>query len=382
MIFKAPDLEIYIKDGLLILLMVSLLVQLIYLLFFQRRLSVYAPQEKASGEDIPVSVIISARNEAKNLTENLPAILEQDYPQFEVVVVNDCSFDGSEEILKNFSQKYSRLKVVTVTEHPRFKTGKKFALTMGIKAAAHEHLLFTDADCKPLSEHWITQMVAGFSTPATEIVLGYSPYEKKRGPLNALIRFETIKTAINYFSAALRGKAYMGVGRNLAYKKSLFFASKGFASHMHVLSGDDDLFVNENATPVNTSISINREAFMLSEPKKSFAAWVRQKKRHMGAGKLYKAEHKRMLTVEAVSAILFYSSLILILCLGYNKELLLALGLFLVRWIVQLIVYHKPFKRFMGGDMLWYLPIIDLVYYIYLVIFGLVGTFIKTTQWK
>jgi glycosyltransferase involved in cell wall biosynthesis len=120
---------------------------LIHLLFFQRRLSVYAPQEQASGEDIPVSVIISARNEAKNLTENLPAILEQDYPQFEVVVVNDCSFDGSEEILKSFSQKYSRLKVVTVTEHPRFKTGKKFALTMGIKAAAHEHLLFTDADC-------------------------------------------------------------------------------------------------------------------------------------------------------------------------------------------------------------------------------------------
>ena len=382
MIFKAPDLEIYIKDGLLILLMVSLLVQLIYLLFFQRRLSVYTPQEQASEENIPVSVIISARNEAKNLTENLPAILEQDYPRFEVIVVNDCSFDGSEEILKNFSQKYSHLKVVTVTEHPRFKTGKKFALTMGIKAAANEHLLFTDADCKPLSEHWIAQMAAGFSTPATEIVLGYSPYEKRSGPLNALIRFETIKTAINYFSAALRGKAYMGVGRNLAYKKSLFFASKGFASHMHVLSGDDDLFVNQNATPVNTSIVVDPDAFMLSEPKKSWGAWVRQKKRHMGAGKLYKAEHKRMLTVEAISAILFYSSLILILCLGHNKELLLALGLFLVRWIVQLIVYHKPLKRFMGADMLWYLPIIDLVYYIYLVIFGLVGTFIKTTQWK
>lgn len=382
MIFNTSGLDFYIiQEGLLILLIVCLLIQLFYLLVYHRKLSVYAISTESPVGDIPVSVIISARNESANLSSFLPSVLEQDYPQFEVVVVNDCSYDNSEEILEEFQKKYSNLKLVTVTER-RFKTGKKFALTMGIKAAAYENLLFTDADCYPVSANWITRMAANFSEPEKQIILGYSPYKRKAGLLNALIRFETIKTAINYLSAALRGKAYMGVGRNLAYTKSLFFANKGFASHMHVMSGDDDLFVNENATTVNTAIEIHPDSFTLSEPKSTFASWFRQKKRHMGAGKLYKGAHKRMLTIEALSGVLFYLSLITILCLGYNIQLLLALGLFLLRWIIQLVVFNKSFKRLKGKDLLWYLPIIDLVYYVYLVIFGMVGTFIKTTQWK
>lgn len=374
-----PVLETYIQEALFILFQVCFIIQLYFLVSNQSILKGYNPLIELPGASVPISVIISARNEAKNLSEYLPAVLEQNYPDFEVVVVNDCSYDSSEEVLTAFKETYPHLKVVTITEHDRFKTGKKFALTLGIKAAKNEHLLFTDADCQPASENWITRMAANFTGPA-QIVLGYSPYKRTGNFLNPFIRFETIKTAINYLSAALYGEAYMGIGRNLAYTKTLFFAAKGFASHMHVISGDDDLFVNQNTTATNTVIEIHPDAFTYTDAKTSMAALFRQKKRHMGVGKLYKSRHKQMLSVDALSGFLFY--ILLTLCLVFNFEPLLALGLFMFRLIFQLIIYGKLFKRLDGKYLLWYLPIFDMIYYIYLNTFGLIGTFIKTTQWK
>jgi biofilm PGA synthesis N-glycosyltransferase PgaC len=328
---------------------------------------------------IPVSVVISARSESKNLAENLPYILQQDYPDFEVIVVNDCSYDESEDVLKEMQKQYLRLKVVTITEHDRFKTGKKFALTLGIKAAKNEHLLFTDADCKPASEHWIAHMASRF-TGNTQIVLGYSPCYKKGGFLNAMIRFETLRVAINYLSAALNGDPYMGIGRNLAYTKTLFFANKGFASHMHILSGDDDLFVNQNATSTNTDIEIHPDSFMYTEAKSSFGTLYRQKKRHMGVGKIYKNSHRRMLSIEILSGFFFYA--LFICCLAFYFEPLFAFGLFVFRWIVQILVFRKTFKKLNAKSQIWFLPFLDFVYYIYIIFFGLIGTFVKTTQWK
>jgi poly-beta-1,6-N-acetyl-D-glucosamine synthase len=339
----------------------------------------YTPQQELPAPTVPVSVIISARNEARNLTENLPYILQQNYPDYEVVVINDCSTDDSDLILQDIQREFAHLKVVTVTEHIRFKTGKKFALTLGIKAAKNEHLLFTDADCKPASLHWIARMAAGFTGPV-QIVLGYSPYTRTGNFLNPFIRFETVKTAINYLSAALNGDAYMGIGRNLAYTKSLFFKAKGFAMHMHVMSGDDDLFVNQNATPNNTAIEIHPDTFTYTDAKTTLSGWFRQKKRHMGVGTLYKNKHRRMLSFDAISGFLFY--VLFILCLVYKFEPLLALGVFVFRWVLQLFIYRKVFKKLDSGDMLWPLPFFDMIYYIYLNVFGLIGTFIKTTRWK
>jgi glycosyltransferase involved in cell wall biosynthesis len=340
----------------------------------------YKPFDELPEVNIPVSVIISARNEEQNLKGNLPSILEQKYKDFEVVVVNDCSYDGSDLVLEELKASYPHLKVVTITEHIRFKTGKKFALTLGIKAAKHEHLIFTDADCRPASANWVTRMAANF-TGDKQIVLGYSPCYKTGNFLNAIIRFETLKTAINYLSAALNGDAYMGVGRNLAYTKTLFFSTKGFAAHMHVLSGDDDLFVNQNATPLNTAIEIHKDAFVYTSAKTTVLSLVRQKRRHMGAGKLYKSRHRNLLTIDALSGLLFYSLLIAGLC--YNFEaFVVALGLFALRWIIQLIIYHKIFKKLGEARLLWYLPLFDFVYYLYLTVFGLIGIFTKTRQWK
>ncbi|WP_345951008.1 glycosyltransferase [Mucilaginibacter sp. PAMB04274] len=373
-------MEQYIPEVLFYLFLFCFVVQMGFLLIQQCRLAVYRlPEQDLSAVQLPVSVIISARNEAQNLVKYLPAILGQQYPTFEVVVVNDCSVDDSHHILLNMSENYPHLKMVTVTEHPRFKTGKKFALTMGIKAATYEHLLFTDADCQPASVNWIAHMAANF-TGATEIVLGYSPYVKAGGFINAFTRFETLKTGINYFSAALGRNAYMGIGRNLAYTKSLFFRTKGFASHLHILAGDDDLFVNRNATPDNTAVELHADSFVYTDAKETLQAYYRQKKRHMGVGGLYKNKHRRMLSLDAMAGFLFYVTLCL--CLHYHMQPMVIAVAYFVRLITQVIIYKKSANKLTGKDLIWFLPFFDLLYYLYLNVFGLIGTFIKTTQWK
>lgn len=324
-------------------------------------------------------MIICARNEAKNLQENLPLILNQNYPDFEVIVVNDCSVDGSVLILDQFKTLYPNLKVVTVTEHKRFKTGKKFALTMGIKAAKNEYLLLTDADCQPASDQWIELMQSGFSEEK-EIVLGYSPYRKTSGFLNTFIRFETVKTAIGYLSAALHNKPYMGVGRNLAYTKTLFFRSKGFAAHLHLLSGDDDLFINQNATATNTAIQILPEAQTFSETKKGFINYYRQKRRHMGVGKYYKARNRTLITLDALSGFLFYIFLTVLLILKFEPWIVT--GLFVFRFMVQCFFYPAIFKKLDAADLVWWFPVLDLFYYVYLNVFGVVGSVTKNLKWK
>ena len=372
-------LETYIKEALFLLFQLCFIVQLYYLVSNHSRLAGYKVLDELPLVNIPISVIISARNEAKNLGACLPGILQQNYPDFEVVVVNDCSSDSSDMVLMEMQATYPHLKVVTITEHARFKTGKKFALTLGIKAANNEYLLFTDADCSPASPNWITRMAVNFGTGA-QIVLGYSPYYKSKNFLNPFIRFETLKTALNYLSAALNSDPYMGVGRNLAYTKTLFFGAKGFAAHMHVMAGDDDLFVNQNATADNTIIEIHPDTFTYTTAKTTIKAWYRQKKRHMGVGKYYKDSHRRTLSFDAISGGLFY--VLLTLCLVFNFEAILALGIFIFRLIIQYIVYSKIFKKLDAHDLLGYMPFFDLLYYIYLNIFGLFGIFIKTTQWK
>ncbi len=362
-------------------LLICLIIQLYYLLVIQNKFRGY----KIKDADLttvqePVSVIICARNEAKNLTKYLPEILTQNYPTYEVIVVNDCSVDDSEDVLRVFQSQYTNLKVVKLTEHPRFKTGKKFAATLGIKAASYELLLFTDADCRPQSKNWISLMAQPYSNSQTGIVLGYSPYQKIRGFLNALIRYETFQTALNYFSFELSGMPYMGVGRNLSYKKSLFFAGKGFASHMHILSGDDDLFVNQNATESNTAIIVDAQAHTWSNPKDTWSSYWKQKTRHMSASKMYKSNHKFNLSLQALSAVGFY--LFLTLCLAFRVEPIAVLIVFLLRFFCQIFVYYQSLKKLKCKDLVWWFIILDPFYYIYLILVSVANLFIKKMTWK
>jgi biofilm PGA synthesis N-glycosyltransferase PgaC len=355
------------------------IVQLYYIFTVHLRLRSFDADEPNEDVRHPVSVIICARNEENNLKENLPSILEQNYPDFEVIVVNDCSNDDSKYVLEDFAKLYPRLKVVSIAEHERFKHGKKFAVTLGIKAAQNEHLLFTDADCRPASENWLNRMQQHF-TDGKEIVLGYSPYQRESGFLNMLIRFETFYTALNYFSFALTGRPYMGVGRNLSYTRSLFFSGKGFASHMHIMSGDDDLFVNQHANSDNTVIEIHPEAQVWTEPKRTLSSLITQKIRHMGAGKAYKASHRKMLSLQAGTGIGFYVFLIALIFLQAQWWILLPV--FLVRVIIQLVVYSPVFTKLSYQDLLWWFPVLDFIYYFYLLSLSAITMFKKKARWR
>lgn len=361
------------------ILVFCFLIQLYFSLFVHLKLALVKVAPIPETGKKPLSVVICARNEAENLTKYLPVVLEQDYPDFEVVVVNDRSWDGTRDILEAFSKQYKHLKVVTVNEGSKFIAGKKFAVTMGIKASCNEWLVFTDADCMPASSKWLF----GLQQPDqddVEIVLGYSPYIKKRGILNALIRFETFFTAVNYLSYAIKGMPYMGVGRNMAYKKSLFFNNKGFAAHMHIPSGDDDLFVNAHAHNGNTAICIHKDAQVWSEPNTSFGAYLKQKKRHFGAGKLYKPKHKFILSAQIIIQFLFYVTLVLSMC--FKTTLYPALGVLGLSIIIRCFVYPRILKRLNYGDLRWWFPILDMLLFIFLVFNGILSIFVKKVQWK
>ena len=275
--------------------LLAVFIQLFYYLFFYLRI-VQKPHTTPTHTP-PVSVIICARNEEENLKQYLPSILNQNYPQYEVIVVNDASEDNSAWVLDAFAKQYSHLKISTIKKDEKFNHSKKLAVTIGIKAASYEYLLFTDADCEACSSDWIKQMVQSYK-PDTEIVLGYGGYIKTKGLLNKLIRFDSLFIAMQYMGFAKAGIPYMGVGRNLSYKKTLFFNNKGFANHASLQSGDDDLFVNETANKQNTEI--NTTAHTRSKAKKSFALWLIQKKRHQTTFHRYKKHHQFLLINEPI----------------------------------------------------------------------------------
>ena len=343
-----------------------------------RRLAFYKAEKLIPGNE-PVSVIICAKNEAINLRKNLQAVLEQAYPDFEVIVVNDCSWDESSEYLDEMALTYKHLKVVTIKEQEKYRHGKKFALTLGVKAAKNELLLMTDADCIPSSKNWLAQMQSQFSSE-TEIVLGYGAYQKKPGFLNKLIRFDTFLIAMQYFGFALGGNAYMGVGRNLAYRKSLFFRNKGFAKHNHLFSGDDDLFVNENANKQNTKIEISESAFTLSEPKAKFGDWFRQKRRHMSTGRHYKGIHKLQIFLISMSGIFFYLLLIALLSLRFEWRILVSLygGLLLLK----MPVLWKSATRLNEKDLIFLFPVLEPVHALLQPVIYISNMFTKQKAWK
>ena len=339
-----------------IVFILSAAIQLFYYLYYYMAVCFYKPAGKEAVHQ-PVSVIICARNEGENLRKFLPAILEQDYPDYEVIVVNDCSEDNSYIILGNFLIQYPNLRISTVNKDPKFTHNKKFAQFIGIKAAKNEILLFTDADCKPESDKWIGSMISHFHEE-TDFVLGYGGYMSGKGLLNKYIRYDCLSIAIQYFGIAIRGVPYMGVGRNLAYRRSLFFANNGYGAHNHLISGDDDLFVNSNSTKTNTSIEFRQGAHTRSVPASGFKEWIIQKKRHLTTAPYYKLRDKIILSVEPVSRILFYSALITLICFRFNWILISAV--FGIRLLIQITVYSLSGKKLNERGLLPFMIFFDL----------------------
>ena len=365
---------------LIIVFTLSLLVQFIFYLGIYVRF-LYHKQTKVKKKKEPVSVIICARNEADNLERYLPAVLSQDYPDYETIVVNDCSNDNTDELLGRYLKEYNHLRTTSISEDKKFAHGKKLAVTIGIKAAKHEILIFTDADCQPASDQWLTRLQQRL-TKEKSIVLGYGGYFRRKNFLNSYIRYDTMMIAWQYFSYALAGYPYMGVGRNLAYRKSLFFASKGFATHYHLLSGDDDLFVNENANKLNTAIEYSPESHTRSEAKKTLKEWIKQKRRHLTTSAHYKTKHKFLLCIEPISRFLYYGSFICLLSIWIYPEYILPA--FSLRFLLQLVFTKRAMKLLNEKNLLISSQFFDVfsLFINFMIHFSNRFRFKRRRQWK
>lgn len=366
-----------LTDYLIAVYLVAFIIQLFFYLFVFARLAFYKKKETTTISG-PVSVIICAKNERDNLLEYLPLYLNQNYPVFEVIVVNDHSIDDTEDVLKAFALQYKQLKIVTVPDNDRFFGSKKFALTLGIKAAQYDNLLLTDADCKPASDRWITLM--SNYQKHKKIVLGVGAYEREKGLLNKLIRYETFYTALQYLSFALVKMPYMGVGRNLAYQSELFFNNKGFASHQHILSGDDDLFINEVATNKNTQVVIDHDAHTISKPKETFKKWMLQKKRHYTTGKHYKFKHKLILGLLQLSQFIFIALFVHLII--KVRPVYLILGVFMLRYLIQMLIFKLSSNKVGGKDLIILAPLYELFFMIFNPLIVISNAVNKRIRWN
>jgi len=364
----------------LIVFVISLLIQLGYYLGIYSRIVFYKKKYQPTIAYEPVSIVICARDEAVNLKQFLPSILDQRYPDYEVIVVNDCSHDNTEEVLELFKQDYPHLRSTIIKEDEKFFHGKKIALMIGIKAAKNDLLLLTDADCKASHYDWLMNMQQNF-VEKTEVTLGYGGFFKEKGFLDKLIRYDGMFVALQYLSFALVGMPYMGVGRNLSYRKSLFFKNKGFASHHHLFSGDDDLFVNEVANKNNTKVEIDPKSYTRTLQKTSFMDWFWQKGRHLTTSKKYQFKHKVMLMLEPLSRMLFYSLFASLIVLGIFP--IFVVSAFFIRLLIQLSIIKLTMKRLHEEDLLLSSLLFDVALPFIYIALGLTNLFIpKPRKWK
>jgi len=305
-----------------------------------------------------ISIVIAARNESSNLRANLIKILTQDYPTFEVIVIDDHSTDETGSILATYAHSHAHFKHGV---SPAGIHGKKVAMTTGIQMASFEWILTTDADCRPATEQWLGSMVHHLGT--NKLLLGYGPNTKTPGFLNAFSRFETTMTAIQYFSWALAGRPYMGVGRNLMYHKSLFDRANGFKSHMDLKSGDDDLFVQDVAQEKTTGICLDSSSFMYSATQETWQDFYRQKARHISTSTRYQSIHKIGLTAFATAQMFFYPAFIAG-CL--MEQSLILWCIFFGTLVTKLLVFIPLSKKLDVHELFYAFPFFDMAYSLYL----------------
>lgn len=329
----------------------------LYQLYFYLRYILAAvrrtkPKVCEVGNQPGVSIIVCAKNEQNNLRDYLQALFTQDYPEFEVIVVNDGSVDDSRTFLEYWQKRYRNLRLTFVPIGAQVTSTKKLAITLGAKAAQYDYLLLTDADCRPESPHWISEMMSGFGTENIDIVLGFGAYFTKPTLLNRMIQFDTLFNGLQYLGLAASGHPYMGVGRNLAYSKRLFFAHGGFLGLLNNKAGDDDLFINREATKQNTAVVCTPDSLTWSVPKTSLGDWLHQKRRHLSVAPKYKLSTKLRLGLEPLTRGLLYAALIAILVIGWQQQaassqlaVAVVIGAMLLRWIGQCILLNIPAHR-------------------------------------
>ncbi|MCH6197998.1 glycosyltransferase [Aquiflexum sp. LQ15W] len=371
-----------------IVFFVSLAIQLFYLLILFGRFAFFYKKktEMSSSEKEPVTVVIAAHNERTNLKKIIPLLFQQDYPNFDIMVINDRSYDGTKKVLEQLMAIYPRLRTVTVTYTPSHVTSKKYALTLGIKVAKNDVLLLTDADCRPKTDKWIELMTAPVRVKGKDFALGFSQYESKNGFLNKWIQLETIWTAIQYFSFAIWKSPFMGVGRNLCYRRSFFMSKKAFKGLWHIECGDDDLFVNLHADSSNVAVVVDPDSMTYSVPKSTWEEYFIQKKRHFHAGKYYSTSNKQKVGWYAFSHFLYWvTSLALLIFSVFHQnweQILVIMGIMVVRSILVTSIFRASRKKLEGNIKVFWSLIFDVMYIGYFWILGSLGYLSKKVKWK
>ena len=320
-------------------------IQSCYHLGLYRNLYLHSRKEKQETDTPPLSVILVAKDAASDLQKNLPAILEQDYPDFEVIVIYDQSSDDDcEDVLKLLEDKYPHLHHSFIPDSARYISHKKLGITMGIKASHHEWLVFTEPNCRPSSNQWLRKMARNF-TNGTDIVLGYSNYEKTKGWFNRKVTFDTLLNAMRYLGKAVDGHPYTGCGRNLAYRKSLYYEQKGFTSHLNLQRGEDDLFINQVANGKNTRVEASPESIVRITAPHYKKDWHEDKLNYHLTSRLYKGFSRYLMGFETCTRLLFLLMVIVCIVYGILTQSWIVLGtaimLWLLRYLMQVMVFRK-----------------------------------------
>lgn len=364
---------------LLYIFVAVIVIQFFYFLYFFRRFAYHKTSPKQEFS-YPVSVIFFIKNQAGLLKKHLPLYLAQDYPDFEIVLINYDSYDESLDIIEGFEARDKRIKIVNVKNNEAFWGKKKYALTLGIKAASHEHLIFTEIECQPVSDNWIRELSSGFSEVRT-IVIGYTAYEKiKKSFLNALVRFENLTTFSQRFSYQICNIPISGNGKNLAYHKKEFFRNNGFIDHINIRNGEDQLFINQAADKKNTSFVYSKESFTISEAVKLFDEWIDNKKAEYALIKKYKTTHKALIHIFYLSQLLLYTLIIPLLILKVNTPVVI--GLFLLRWIVAYGIYIPITKKFGETSLLWLFPLYEIFLIFFQFLIFISNIISKPNNWR
>jgi glycosyltransferase involved in cell wall biosynthesis len=354
-----------------------LVIQLVYLTLL---LVAFSDKSKAPPQvPRPVSIIVCAHDEEENIKELVPLLLQQDHPQYEVIVVEDRCNDSTFDYLLQATKEHKQLKMVRVAHKPEHINGKKFALTLGIKAAKYDWVLLTDADCRPTSRQWAKRMTENYQND-TKMALGFSPYLKSSGLLNDFIRFESFLTGIQFMGLARLGRPYMGIGRNLAYEKTLFLDNKGFNDHLSVTGGDDDLFVNQHATKKNTVVKMGEESLTFSKPKTTWTDFYYQKLRHLSVGGNYKFFDKLILGLFAFTWL--FTWFLVVPTAFFSPFIFWLVGGFLLRWVLLSLLFQNAPIKIGSSFEAWKVPFLDFIYAFYYLVAGVAAKTAKSIQWK
>jgi poly-beta-1,6-N-acetyl-D-glucosamine synthase len=323
------------------MIMAGSLVVLIFFNFHMFARVAFSRPASEPDRDMPVSVVICARNESHTLKQVIPMLMDQDHREFELVVVNDRSDDDTWEVLQWMKPQYPKLRIVNVQADEKFSYGKKIALGVGVRAAKYPHVLLTDADCMPTSKDWVSLMATGFRA-GKQIVIGNSPYAAQNGFTKILERFDGAQKSMQYMGFAMAGLPYMGVGRNLGYCGEVFFSAKGPRRHSHLMSGDDDLLINELARATNTAVMADPRAFMVTKATPDLATWLRRKRRHYTTAVHYRFIHQVLLMLFPFARMVFWAMCIVLAIKGMWPQLAVGLAVkLLVLLPVNMIALHK-----------------------------------------